>query len=993
MSSLVEYSDPSGLFPLVQPIYDQKLPLKNLHWKSPSRPVRSIESLRIGFVPAAQHDTAERKSSSDTSRGAVPHRRHQIPGLRQTPYLKIYFLRCDDNDTYKATARKAVREWIKYNASMPQASSSSGGSSSQEKHDAFEWLIVHVVQDGDGAEKAASTSKWGQRTTSVLEKLKADFNGSSKSAVDRVAQLRLPKPGTTQRPPELTDQIEDLVEKMKNAILASFDLRVAQYEEDIKEKDSQRSLPGWNFCTFFILKEGLARGFENVGLFEDALVGYDELSVGLDIAIHEQHEGSGDQHGSTLLTYSKDWNEKAKEALESSAGGNGNSNGGEGDLAPIPEIEPSDFPFDSTKKPYREMILASDISIFDFRNYVFSRQLTLLLRAARAPSLVSQETSKKDKRPEDLMLLSEICERATEFTALAARTLRYDLEHGLADVVNATKAEVISNIVSSWTYAAASQILSQTWAPNLTLPESIRVIEKSLDSPSPAAAATAELRPDVPKRTSSLITPPAARPSRPASQDIFDVLAPVHMRLGSEAKPASALNPKTGSEQLASGRGELYLMARRVMEEIAGRCGWKEKWNDLGLLFDSKGDGDMAEVSLDDGLTGGTQEPKTTSSSTLSGVDLPGLKAALKSRRAFRGQYEELTDQMFRHHIAANRSYSAEMAIADIALLRYRQANYNAAASHFHQIAPFYGNKHWNILEGAILEMYARCLKELERSEEYARLLLRLLAKFASHAQANLTGHQQKVHGNSSLLLPVSPYVDELFETSGSLQKEVPASLTDFFADLRVDPVVLHYKDKDGFQMQLHLRFLLGPQVDIDAIKVRLVGASGLQSSEHWIEASAKAVVKSSSTRLLIDSSVSNYLVLYSSRLLTGIDDSAREIFCGPHRDASGQYCLYARGWEALCVALWFPGSTGRRRRRQSTLHLLLPTTRRTPGQDSIHPPCQSGRDADARVGAQQRTKRHQDRDDSRAACDGWTSTADCRGRVGGRGDEHYGQQ
>lgn len=835
--------------------------------------MRSIESLRIGFVPA-QHDAGERRSSDAATHSTVPHRRHQIPGLRQTPYLKIFLLKCDNNDIYKASARKTVREWIKTHASTPQASttgssgggSGSGGSSgggtaggsNQEKHDAFEWLILHVEQDGEGSDKAATTSKWGQRSTTVLEKLKADFNGSSKTAVDRVAQLRLPKPGMSQKSPDLVDQVEDLVEKIKNAILMSFDHRVAQYEDDIKEKDSQRSLPGWNFCTFFILKEGLARGFENVGLFEDALVGYDELSVGLDIAIHEQLEGSTDQHGSALSTYSKDWKEHAQKALESASSSQGNdgSKDDSDDIAPIPELDISEFPVDSNKKPYREMILASDISIFDFRNYVFSRQLTLLLRAARAPSLIDKESPKKGGKPEDLMLLSEICERASEFITLAARTLRYDLKHGLSEVDNDSKATVIDNIVSSWTYAAASQMLFQTQAPNLTLPESIRAIEKSLDASTPAAAVTAEIRPDVPKRTSSLITPAAPRPPRPASQDIFDVLAPIHRATGLEVKPASSLNPKTGSEQLASGRGGLLLLARRTLEDIAGRCGWRESWNELGLLFDGKsaGVGGMAEVSLDNG-----QPDKTPKSlPPLCAINLAVLTAALKSKRSFRVQYEELTDQMFRHYIAANRPYSAEMAITDVALLRYRQQNYSAAASHFHQIAPFYGNKRWTLLEGAILEMYIRCLKELKRSEEYVRLLLRLLAKFAAHAQANLTGHQQKVLGDPALLASVSPYVDDLYETSGKLQKELSGSLLDFFADLRVDPAVLHYEDKDGFQVQLYLRFLLGERIDIDAVKVRLVSASG-QSNEQWIETSTKAVVKSSSTRLLIDSSVSFY--------------------------------------------------------------------------------------------------------------------------------------
>ncbi|KAF9882827.1 hypothetical protein FE257_005100, partial [Aspergillus nanangensis] len=839
-SVTVEYTDPSGLFPLVQPIIADKIPLKNLHWKSPTRPVRSIESLRIGFSPAP-NEADERKPSSEGAGGTVPHRRHQIPGLRQTPYLKIYLLRCDDNETYKTTARKTLREWIKSHAS-PATSSSSAATSSQEKHDAFEWLILHVEQDGDGSEKVAPTSKWGRTTTTVLEKIKADFNGTSKSGVDRVAQIRLPKQGTTQKPPELKDQLEDFVDKMKNAILASFDLRVAQYEEDIKEKDSQRSLPGWNFCTFFILKEGLARGFENVGLFEDALVGYEELSVGLDTAIQDQLQGTSEHHGSAFLTHSKDWQEKAKAALSSESPTP--TEDADTEPIPIPGIDVADFPINSTKKSYREMILASNISIFDFRTYIFSRQVTLLLRAARAPSLGIKETeaaqkqSKNQKKPEDLMLLSGICERATEYISLAARTLRYDLQCGLSDVDDPAKATVISNLVSSWAFAAASQILSQTTTPTLTLPgSSLHAISKAME---------AESKAQIPRRSSSLISPPTTRPARSNT-----------LPLDSHEGPRVIPPAKTGSEQLASGRGELLLLARRLLEEIAGRCGWTEKWNDLGLLFDDKDDeGDMADVSLDYDAPSPApvKEPQTAKS--ISGVELSALKAALRSQKTFRSQYEEITDQMYRHYIAANRTYSAQMALADMALLRFRQGDYAAAASYFHQITPFYGNKFWIVLEGVMLEMYSRCLKELNRTEEYVRMLLRLLAKFAVHKQSDLSPREKTLDASHIFTeqTTVTKYVEELFQASVALQRDVSAPLTDFFADVDVSPVILHYADKDGFQMQLSLRFLLGKRIDIDSVKIRLVSAGSGQSSEHWVEASTKATIKSSSTRVLVDS-------------------------------------------------------------------------------------------------------------------------------------------
>jgi hypothetical protein len=72
---------------------------------------------------------------------------------------------------------------------------------------------------------------------------------------------------------------QDILGKIKEGVLQSFDSRVLQYEEDIRKMDAQRTTPGWNYCTFFILKEGLAQSFEHMFLLEDALIQYDELEA------------------------------------------------------------------------------------------------------------------------------------------------------------------------------------------------------------------------------------------------------------------------------------------------------------------------------------------------------------------------------------------------------------------------------------------------------------------------------------------------------------------------------------------------------------------------------------------------------------------------------------------------------------------------------------------------------------------------------------------
>ena len=526
---IVEYFDPSSLYPLVSSSLLARLPLRNLHWNSTTRPLRSIASLHVELVPHGQavahippsqstpdvsytpesrestssrddasvlrpqlHDrfTTEPKPPPDvvastSISGPLKERRHQIPGLRQTPYLKIYLLRCEDNDVYKTSARRQLREWIK-----THAMSTSPSSNAQENHDAFEWLILHVVlptaftasqaamagpQAGAGSadRRANSSSRWpGKGASSVLEKVRADFNGSSKSGLDRVAQIRLLP---TDIPPHLLPSSmtssdlrsdegyidpelagSDLVTKLRSLILTSFDRRVGQYEEDIRQRDAQRHLPGWNFCTFFILKEGLARGFESVGLLEDALNGYDELAVGLDAVARDLVSPEGDIGGSTFLPYTDDLRQRAQAAWSTvkrriSRGGRDHADSPDRDHDWHREAETM-IPLDDARKKYRDLILSNQISLFDFRCYLFARQMSLLLRQANTAtsraelrrrlsldhdSFAAGAGGGSDRSrhsplgrsggPEDVFTLAELCRRSVQWITSVARIMRADL--------------------------------------------------------------------------------------------------------------------------------------------------------------------------------------------------------------------------------------------------------------------------------------------------------------------------------------------------------------------------------------------------------------------------------------------------------------------------------------------------------------------------------------------------------------------------------------
>ncbi|EAQ83117.1 hypothetical protein CHGG_10935 [Chaetomium globosum CBS 148.51] len=638
LPSTVEYFDPYDVYKLLAPGLIPRLPLRDLNWQSHAGPLRSISTLHAELVPAGVDysgiftplaspnpptpgltETAPAKSDDgfqtatvggrtgsseqqgDATSGALrppggaatKERRHQIPGLRRTPYLKVLLLRCDDNDTYKSTTRSEIREWIKTNTTGTQ-----GKTGSAENHDACEWLIIHVVLPNstaatqprisgkapDSSSDGKASIKWRAGSSTLLEKLRADFNGSTKGAPDRVRQIRigindvpynmLPRvvpavpTGYTENEQDADNAWADLIAKFKELILSSFDRRVTQYEEDIKERDAQRSLPGWNFCTFFILKEGLARGFESVGLVEDALVVYDELSVGLDNIIQAQAAGgSAEANGGALLSYTEDLKELAQKAMAEIAGGHIEFGEGEGEGEAV-----------------------------DLQCYIFSRQIAVLLRLANAWSsrdellaklkeqqeLVPKGVAPRAPAPkmteesENLTHLAEICKRTLEFVPAVSAVMRADIIAAMTAVEKAEQgeaesqvsldpllAEVIDNMVASFAFSIAQQILAQTSTKALPIPPSTlgtsEHTEQKASIPEPKTMMH-------PARSSSLHSQgPQGAPRSPvgfpgANHD--DSLPPPYL--------------KSGLEDLAAQRAELCALSRNILEE----CGKKRGWTD-----------------------------------------------------------------------------------------------------------------------------------------------------------------------------------------------------------------------------------------------------------------------------------------------------------------------------------------------------------------------------------------------------------------------------
>lgn len=690
---IVQFTDPTDLFNDVAPLLQSRLPLGNLHWKSPTRPLRSIEELEVSL----DREVEQSAGSGNTTR------RHQIPGLRQTPFVKVLLVRCDDKERYKESVRKEVKDWVK---GLGFSTSGKGTTTKQERHDAYEYLILHVVVPGtpaaaqpksskhisaeatESTDSVNSKSKWtGKSTSTIFDKLRADFSSSSKAPFERVAQIRLldaGKPSAVLSPLELEQQWQDLVEKIKTAILHSFDVRVAQYEDDIRERESQRNLPGWNFCTFFILKEGLARGFENVGLLEDALQIYEELDLGLDMVINDQARSDVDATNA-LLPYAVDLKDTIRNVLEKRS---------QEDAALALSLqawvsaEANRFPWRLERRDYQNMILTNQVSALDFRIYIFIRQMQILLR--RSSLSVSVPRGKNANRQSggkwDADLLSLVCDRSVRFMNLAARNLRQDLlaawggQEGLPEEELQIQMVAVDNIVASWKWASLLQTLAECQIIGSLSSFSSRANgsdnEPELFSPKDIA--------NTRMRTDSVSTATSEKTINGTTSDIFDSLRIV----------------KGSKSGLVFQAAELFIMLRTIFMQLCRKA---------GLLKHLQQDNDSGEKPQDVAWTG---------------ILAPSLRSMLKSEATALGAYKLLTVCACQCYTSAGRSRASRLLLFDLAKLEMHSGNHEAAVGWLDAVPELLERPPGTKNDKAMLDLYIACLRKVNRNAALVKSLL-----------------------------------------------------------------------------------------------------------------------------------------------------------------------------------------------------------------------------------------------------------------------------
>ncbi|XP_034253552.1 trafficking protein particle complex subunit 10 [Thrips palmi] len=231
---IITYAGDKALFATLEQSLIDGIPKDSTEWKrSYGRPVISVTTEAL-FSP---FDRKELPKEGDW---------HLI-GL---PIFHTYWTECVDVDVYKTSVRDDIDSWLKV----------------LQRYGVEDWLIVQVE-----TYDTKRSNKLLPRTT-VLDKIRSDF--ASKHP-DRCISVFNPIRSESKS----AETWRGLLFRLRVLLLQAYDTTLVRFEETIRKQRERRIEPGWSFCKYFLLQEELAFVLEMLGLFEEALVQYDELDA------------------------------------------------------------------------------------------------------------------------------------------------------------------------------------------------------------------------------------------------------------------------------------------------------------------------------------------------------------------------------------------------------------------------------------------------------------------------------------------------------------------------------------------------------------------------------------------------------------------------------------------------------------------------------------------------------------------------------------------
>lgn len=264
------------------------------------------------------------------------------------------------------------------------------------------------------------------------------------------------------------------------------------------------------------------------------------------------------------------------------------------------------------------------------------------------------------------------------------------------------------------------------------------------------------------------------------------------------------------------------MIQRRTLEHLAEKRGWVAGWNssdspskgldDVKLDENEENEDDKNEEPSDAEKSSSKSKPREEPLALVT----PHLAHLLADQPAFLSAFEDLSSLAVRLYTTATHSKSAETIMGDIAMLKFQQRDFTAAARYFEYVLPLYASDAWSLQEAKVVRDLSECLKRLNRKGDFAQVLLGFLKKAAGR---RIEGKKASKDEEGS----AEGYLKQLVDASAELPTDLDANMSEFFDDIELGREIALLEDRDGFTYRFSLRHVLDDNITIDEVCVKLV--------------------------------------------------------------------------------------------------------------------------------------------------------------------------
>ncbi|XP_055945623.1 trafficking protein particle complex subunit 10-like [Argiope bruennichi] len=247
-------------------------------------------------------------------------------------FFHIYWAECQDLDHYRQSVKENISNWL----------------ATLKARKIYDWLIVVI----DHSENKKSNKTKLLSRGSVLDKVKSDFpSQGSQRCISLLDPCR--------NDSRAVGSMQCLLQRIRKLVLQAYSRQLCLFEEHMRTQRERRNENGWSFQNFFFLQEELALVLEMLGLYDEALIQYDELDALFTQFVINSNVGDMPEWLTCFSRPCDIWSGVC--------------------LLREKSIE------------LRNVLLSGNACLLDLRNYLFSRQCALLLLLCR-PWEVAQRT-------------------------------------------------------------------------------------------------------------------------------------------------------------------------------------------------------------------------------------------------------------------------------------------------------------------------------------------------------------------------------------------------------------------------------------------------------------------------------------------------------------------------------------------------------------------------------------------------------------------------